>query len=41
MDRCMEAAIEEAQRRLAEGGFPIGSVRAIDDRIVARGHKVR
>jgi cytosine deaminase len=41
MDRFLEAAIEEAQKGLAEGGIPIGSVLVIDGRIVGRGHNRR
>jgi len=37
----MQAAIEEAQKGLAEGGIPIGSVLVIDDKIVGRGHNRR
>ena len=37
----MEAAIEEAEKGLAEGGIPIGSVLVIDNRIVGRGHNRR
>src|SRR5512135_3113569 len=41
MDEFMRAAIEEAQRGLAEGGIPIGSVLVIDGKIVGRGHNRR
>jgi cytosine/creatinine deaminase len=41
MDVFMQAAIEEAQKGLAEGGIPIGSVLVIDGRIVGRGHNRR
>lgn len=41
MDEFMRAAIEEARRGLAEGGIPIGSVLAVDGRIVGRGHNRR
>jgi cytosine/creatinine deaminase len=41
MDAFMEAALEEAAKGLAEGGIPIGSVLAIDGRIVGRGHNRR
>ena len=41
METCLEVAIEEAQRGLAEGGIPIGSVLVIDGRIVGRGHNRR
>lgn len=40
-DPFLEAAIEEARRGLAEGGIPIGSVLAIDGKIVGRGHNRR
>ncbi|MDP8266277.1 MAG: nucleoside deaminase [Candidatus Aceula meridiana] len=41
MDEFMKAAIEEAQKGLAEGGIPIGSVLVIDGKIVGRGHNQR
>lgn len=41
MDQFMQAAIEEAQKGLAEGGIPIGSVLVIDGEIVGRGHNRR
>src|SRR5215813_11326835 len=41
MDRFLQAAVEEAELGLAEGGIPIGSVLVIDDRIVGRGHNRR
>jgi len=41
MDPFMQAAIEEAQQGLAEGGIPIGSVLVIDGQIVGRGHNRR
>ena len=41
MDEFFRAAIEEAERGLAEGGIPIGSVLVIDGRIVGRGHNRR
>ena len=41
MDPFLEAAIEEARAGLAEGGIPIGSVLAVDGKIVARGHNRR
>ncbi len=41
MDQFMRAAIEEAQKGLAEGGIPIGSVLVIDGKIVGRGHNRR
>ena len=40
-DPFLEAAIEEARKGLAEGGIPIGSVLAIEGRIVGRGHNRR
>ncbi|MEZ4609648.1 MAG: hypothetical protein R2838_05265 [Caldilineaceae bacterium] len=40
-DKFMDAAIEEAQGGLAEGGIPIGSVLVIDGEIVGRGHNRR
>jgi len=41
MDSFMRAAIEEAEKGLAEGGIPIGSVLVIDGEIVSRGHNQR
>jgi cytosine deaminase len=41
MDMFLQAAIEEAQLGLAEGGIPIGSVLVIADQIVGRGHNRR
>lgn len=41
MDPFLQAAIEEAQQGLAEGGIPIGSVLVIDGQIVGRGHNRR
>ncbi|MBI4403020.1 MAG: nucleoside deaminase [Deltaproteobacteria bacterium] len=41
MDPFMAAAIDEAQKGLAEGGIPIGSVLVIDGRIAGRGHNRR
>lgn len=41
MDPFLEAAIEEAQKGLDEGGIPIGSVLVIDGKIVGRGHNRR
>ena len=41
MDEFMLAALEEAQKGLAEGGIPIGSVLVIDGKIVGRGHNRR
>jgi creatinine deaminase len=41
MDPFMQAAIEEAEAGLAEGGIPIGSVVVHDGKIVGRGHNRR
>ena len=41
MDAFMDAAIEAAEKGLAEGGIPIGSVIVHRDRIVGRGHNRR
>ena len=41
MDIFLQAAIEEAQRGLAEGGIPIGSVIVHAGRIIGRGHNRR
>jgi len=41
MNEFMRAAIEEAEKGLAEGGIPIGSVLVIDGKIVGRGHNRR
>ncbi len=41
MDKFLEAALEEAQKGLDEGGIPIGSVLVIDGKIVGRGHNQR
>ena len=40
-DKFLEAAIEEAEKSLKEGGIPIGSVLVKDSSIVARGHNKR
>ena len=40
-DEFMQAAIAEAERGLAEGGIPIGSVLVLDGVIVGRGHNRR
>ncbi|MFL6246280.1 MAG: nucleoside deaminase [Thermoanaerobaculia bacterium] len=40
-DPFMQAAIEEAQQGLAEGGIPIGSVLVHNGTIVGRGHNRR
>ncbi len=41
MNPFLQAAIEEAQQGLAEGGIPIGSVLVHNDVIVGRGHNRR
>jgi cytosine deaminase len=41
MDIFMQAAIEEAQKGLSEGGIPIGSVIVHQDQIIGRGHNRR
>ena len=41
MDPFMQAAIEEAEAGLAEGGIPIGSVVVHEGTIVGRGHNRR
>lgn len=41
MDRFLQAAIEQAEKGLAEGGIPIGSVLVHDGRIIGRGHNRR
>jgi creatinine deaminase len=41
MDPFLQAAIEEAEQGLAEGGIPIGSVLVHDRSIVGRGHNRR
>jgi cytosine/creatinine deaminase len=41
MDEFMQAAIEEAEKGLAEGGIPIGSVLVLDSKIAGRGHNHR
>jgi len=41
VDVFLKAAIDEAQKGMAEGGIPIGSVLVIDERIVGRGHNRR
>lgn len=41
MDVFMQAAIEEAEAGLAEGGIPIGSVLVHQGRILGRGHNRR
>jgi creatinine deaminase len=41
MDPFLNAAIEEAQAGLAEGGIPIGAVLVYDGSIIGRGHNRR
>ena len=41
MDKFMQAAIEEAEKGMAEGGIPIGSVLVHDGQIIGRGHNRR
>jgi cytosine deaminase len=41
MDPFMQAAIEEAEQGLAEGGIPIGSVLVHQGKIIGRGHNRR
>jgi cytosine deaminase len=41
MDPFMQAAIEEAELGLAEGGIPIGSVLVHNGKIIGRGHNRR
>ncbi|KAA3624966.1 MAG: nucleoside deaminase, partial [Proteobacteria bacterium] len=41
MDPFLNAAIEEAEAGLEEGGIPIGSVLVVDGEIVGRGHNRR
>ncbi|MCB0005238.1 MAG: nucleoside deaminase [Anaerolineales bacterium] len=41
MDKFMRAAYEQAQKSMAEGGIPIGSVLVVDGEIVGRGHNQR
>lgn len=41
MDAFLQAAIEEAQNGLAEGGIPIGSVLVCDGKIIGCGHNQR
>jgi cytosine deaminase len=40
-DQFLDAAIEEAERGLGEGGIPIGSVLVHEGRIIGRGHNRR
>ena len=41
MDDFLRAALQEAEKGLAAGGIPIGSVLVIDGKIVGRGHNQR
>ncbi len=41
MDQFMDAAIEEAEKGLREGGIPIGSVVVYQGQILGRGHNRR
>jgi cytosine deaminase len=41
MDEFMQAAIQEAEKGLREGGIPIGSVLVQGGRIIGRGHNRR
>jgi cytosine deaminase len=41
MDAFMDAAIEEAEKGLREGGIPIGSVLVYRGRVIGRGHNRR
>src|SRR5882757_3727825 len=41
MDQFLQAAIEEANKGLAAGGIPIGSVLVCDGEIIGRGHNQR
>ncbi|MFC3879849.1 nucleoside deaminase [Algoriphagus namhaensis] len=41
MDKFFERAIEEAQKGLAEGGIPIGSVIAHEGKLLGAGHNKR
>ena len=41
MDKFMQAAIDEAQKGLVEGGIPIGSVIVYKGEIIGRGHNRR
>src|SRR5262245_33599397 len=38
MDPFLQAAIDEANKGLAAGGIPIGSVLVLDGKIIGRGH---
>lgn len=41
MDVFMQAAIEEAEKSVSEGGIPIGSVLVYEGHIIGRGHNRR
>lgn len=41
MDEFLQAAIEEAEAGMREGGIPIGSVLVIEGKVVGRGHNRR
>lgn len=41
MDQFLQAAIEEAEKGLQEGGIPIGSVLVYEGKILGRGHNKR
>jgi creatinine deaminase len=41
MDPFLHAAVDEAQKGLAAGGIPIGSVLVLDGKIIGRGHNQR
>ncbi|MCS3923837.1 nucleoside deaminase [Methanosalsum natronophilum] len=41
MDKFMEAALEEAQKGLNEGGIPIGSALVKNGKVVGKGHNMR
>ena len=41
VDEFMRAAIRQAQKSRAEGGIPIGSALALDNRLLAAGHNQR
>jgi cytosine deaminase len=41
MDEFLQAAIDQAQKGLSEGGIPIGSVLVHENKIIGRGHNRR
>ena len=41
MDRYLQAALEEAEKGLQEGGIPIGAVLVYQGKIIGRGHNRR